>query len=198
MPLPDDSDDLIVRSVLDGDTNAFAVLVDRHQAHVARVVAGHVPFDRAQDVAQNTFVNAFKGLSGYKGGSKFPNWLSRIAVRCCYDFWRGQYKTCEMPLSLSDDSVAFMDSIMADSARTNFEAEADRAEAQEILSWALAQLSAEDRMVITLTALEEKSVAEAAELLGWTRVNVKVRAMRVRKKLRQILEKAGYSEVQYG
>ncbi len=194
MSLPDDS---IVRSVLDGDINAFSALVERHQNYVARIVTGHVPYDRVGEVSHDAFVNAYKGLSTYKGGDKFANWLSRIAVRCCYDYWREQYRGRDFTVELSDDSAAFMDRVMADTAMTSFSDAARRTEAKEVLEWAMAQLSPEDRMVTTLTALEEKSVAEAAELLGWSKVNVKVRALRARRKLRGILEKGGFSEVQY-
>lgn len=191
------SDDNIVGSVLSGDINAFSTLVTRHQQFVLRIVSGHVPFDRADEVAHDAFVNAYKGLGSYKGGDRFPNWLSRIAVRCCYDFWRGQYRNREDVMVLSDDSAEFMDRMMAATSIASYQEASRKAEAQEVLAWSMAQLSPEDRMVITLTALEDKSVAEAADLLGWSKINVKVRALRARRKLKDILGKAGISEVDY-
>ncbi|GFM34373.1 sigma-70 family RNA polymerase sigma factor [Desulfovibrio subterraneus] len=189
------SDDEIVQRVLHGDINTYAALIDRHRQCVFRIVVGHVPHDRAEEVVHETFVNAYKGLSSYRGGEKFPNWLSRIAVRCCYDFWRENGRNREIAFSLPEDSVECLERLMADTAMTTYQDAARSREAQTILEWALRQLSPEDRMVITLTALEEKSVAEAAELLGWSRVNVKVRALRVRRKLKDILAQAGISEV---
>ncbi len=195
MSLPDD---IIVQNVLRGDVNAFESLVTRHRRHVARIVAGHVPYDRAEEVAHDAFVNAYRGLASYKGGDRFPGWLARIAVRCCYDFWREQYRSREVGAgTLSMDSVELMDRVMADTAMRTYQSEAGKAEAQEVLRWAMGQLSPEDRMVVTLTALEEKSVAEAADLLGWTQVNVKVRALRARRKLKDILGRAGITEVDY-
>jgi RNA polymerase sigma-70 factor (ECF subfamily) len=61
-------------------------------------------------------------------------------------------------------------------------------ETRDLLQKALAHLSPENRMVVTLVHLEGYSVREAAELLGWTVVNVKVRAHRARQQLRNILE----------
>jgi RNA polymerase sigma-70 factor (ECF subfamily) len=60
-------------------------------------------------------------------------------------------------------------------------------EAREILNWALGKLSAGDRMILELVYLEGFSVKEAAELLGWTKANVKVRSFRARMKLEQLL-----------
>jgi RNA polymerase sigma-70 factor (ECF subfamily) len=56
-----------------------------------------------------------------------------------------------------------------------------------LLDWALAKLSPEDRMVIELVYLEELSVKEAADLLGWSAANVKVRSFRSRKKLHSLI-----------
>ncbi|UZP68641.1 RNA polymerase sigma factor [Desulfovibrio mangrovi] len=189
------SDDEIVQRVLRGDINTYSVLIDRHSPCVCRIVAGHVPHDRGDEVVHDTFVNAYKGLASYRGGDKFPNWLSRIAVRCCYDYWRENGRKSGHQVALSEDSTEFLDRLMADTAMTTYHDAARSHDAAAVLSWALDQLSPEDRMVITLTALEEKTVAEAAELLGWSRVNVKVRSLRVRRKLKDILAQAGISEV---
>ena len=62
-------------------------------------------------------------------------------------------------------------------------------EARDLLQWALGQLSAADRTVLTLTHLNEYSVAEAAALLDWSVIRVKVQSHRARKKLRKILSK---------
>jgi len=62
-------------------------------------------------------------------------------------------------------------------------------EAREILNWALEKLSAGDRMVLELVYLEGHSVQEAAELLGWSKANVKVRSFRARMKLEKLLSK---------
>ena len=60
-------------------------------------------------------------------------------------------------------------------------------EARELLDWVLGRLSAEDRMVLELVYLEGLTGKEAADLLGWSVANVKVRSFRSRKKLEKIL-----------
>ena len=68
--------------------------------------------------------------------------------------------------------------------------EEDHNEKIRLLHWALDRLSAEDRMVLALTYFEGYASTEAANLLGWTTANVKIRSFRARKSLRKILERA--------
>lgn len=63
-------------------------------------------------------------------------------------------------------------------------------DAIDLLRWALDRLTPEERTILTLIHLEEYTAAEAAELLGWSVANVKIRAFRTRKKLRKIISKA--------
>ncbi|WP_147822318.1 RNA polymerase sigma factor [Salidesulfovibrio onnuriiensis] len=184
-------DTAVVQEILEGNVNAFETLVNRHQEHVSRIVGNHVPYQRVDEVVQAAFVNAYRSLNTFRGEKPFRNWLSKISVRCCYDFWREEYRYRETPVStLGADPWDMLDRLTANQAQEEFLAQAQQEENIKLLDWALDQLSPEDRMVVTLTALEEKSVAEAAHLLGWTKVNVKVRAHRARNKLKKILKQA--------
>ncbi len=124
------------------------------------------------------------------GKGDFKWWLSKIAERACHDFWRQRYKRREQPVSaLSEDQAKRLARAASErSARAHADDTAGR-EARELLAWALGKLSSEDRAVLELVHIEERPVAEAAELLGWSVVNVKVRAYRSRKKLRAVLER---------
>ena len=177
-----------VSRVLSGDANAFGALVGRYQDHVLRIVKRHVPPDQVEETAQDTFVRAYQSLAGFRQAGSFRQWLSAIAVRTCYDFWRRHYRRREVAVSqLTDAHRHWLEQVQAGSAENDWQQMGNRAEARGVLDWALAQLSAEDRMVIELVHLEERSVQEAARLLGWSRANVKVRAFRARKKLHQII-----------
>jgi len=83
-----------------------------------------------------------------------------------------------------------MDTLLSERSQESFAQHAQRREALSFLRWALDQLSPQDRTVLTLTYLEEYSVAEAAKLLGWSVPNVKIRSHRAKKKLRKILSEA--------
>lgn len=181
----------VIRQVLEGDVNAFELLMARYQGHVARIVIKHVPVDSAEEVAHETFVRAYQFLGSYRGDKPFDHWLSTIAVRCCYDFWREKYRNREKPAGvMPEDGDAWMNKLLSERSQASFAEQGQRNEAANLLNWALDRLSAEDRMVLTLTYLEGYSVAEAAELLEWSIPNVKVRSFRARRKLRKILLRA--------
>jgi hypothetical protein len=93
------SDDFeIIRRVLQGEIDRFAELITRYQQHVAKITSRHVPSDRVAEVAHDVFVRAYSSLSGFSGKTPFEHWLSGIAIRTCYDFWRAR-KREELPVS---------------------------------------------------------------------------------------------------
>lgn len=180
----------IISEILDGDTNRFEVLIDRHREHVFRIVGRRVPREDVDETAHEVFVRAWSSLASYRGKSPFQHWLSKIAVRTCHDYWRGRYRSKESPMSsLDEDHADWLENTMTEEPDASFDRAESRMMAREITMMALAQLSPADRAVIELVHLEERPVREAADLLGWSTVNVKVRAHRARKKLRIILEK---------
>ena len=119
-------------------------------------------------------MKAYQKLKSFRGEAPFEHWVSRIAVHSCYDFLR-QTRHDRENVPLDGIEIGMLDNV---SAR----------DATEVLQWAMARLSAEERLVITLLELEEKSVRETAELTGWSESNVKVRAFRARQALKKILE----------
>ncbi|HOV87495.1 MAG TPA: sigma-70 family RNA polymerase sigma factor [Syntrophobacteraceae bacterium] len=178
----------VITRVVEGDVNAFELLVDRHKARVFGIVYRHVPGDRVEDVAQEVFLEAFRSLKSFSGASPLDHWLSRIAVRCCADFWQRRRGSRETPVSsLSPDSEAWLEKVLTAPSREAFHREAARKEAAEVLAYALDRLSPEDRMALTLVHLEGCSAKQAAELLGWSTISVRVRTHRSKKKLRKIL-----------
>ena len=181
----------VIRQVLEGNVDAFELLLDRYQGHVSRIVSKHVPRDTVEEVAHETFVRAYQSLNNFRASESFKYWLSTIAVRCCYDFWREQYKHRETPVSsMSRDCQEWIDKLLSERSQESFAGQTQRQEALSLLHWALEQLSAQDRMVLTLTYFGEYSVAEAAKFLGWSVPNVKIRSHRAKKKLRKVLSKA--------
>jgi RNA polymerase sigma-70 factor (TIGR02960 family) len=83
-----DTDELVTAAVA-GDEPAFAALAERHRrelhVHCYRMLAS---FDEAEDAVQETFLNAWRGRSGFAGGSQFRAWLYRIATNVCLDMLR--------------------------------------------------------------------------------------------------------------
>jgi RNA polymerase sigma-70 factor (ECF subfamily) len=178
----------VIKEIRAGNVDAYARIMTKYQGRVAGIVSGHAPRERVSELTHEVFVRAYRSLAGYRGDSPFGHWLAKVTVRTCHDFWRSEYRRRERPESeLSDECRAFAEDAAALDASEAAEETASRQEARELLAWALDRLSPTDRMVVTLTHLEERPVAEAAEMLGISVPNVKVRAFRARKKLRDLL-----------
>jgi RNA polymerase sigma-70 factor (ECF subfamily) len=175
-PLADPSDAAggearLIRSSLAGEEDAFAALVRRHQARVFRL-AGRF-FRRSQDVedvAQDTFLRAWRKLPTYRAEAPFEHWLTRLCLRCVYDRLRRRVH--------EEQSVG----------EAEMQAPAVDPDARLEVERLLARLSAADRFLLTLLEGEGWTVAEIAARLGWSQANVKVRAHRARKRLRRVLE----------
>jgi RNA polymerase sigma-70 factor (ECF subfamily) len=183
------SDHEIIQKVLKGNVDAFAGLVRRYQSHVLNLVKMHIPEGDVEETAQLAIIRAYKSLAGYRGeGQGFKAWLSTVTIRACYDYWRKAYRSKEVPLSaLTDDHKRWIEQAAAEESTQGLREKAASDEAREILDWGLAHLSAGDRMVLELVYFEGLSGREAADMLGWTTANVKVRAFRARRKLEKIL-----------
>ena len=178
----------IVRQVLDGYVNAFESLLTRYRDLVLKIVKKHVPYDDIEETAQDVFVRVYQSLSTFKEKSDFRQWLASIAVRTCYDYWRKAYRSREVPMSsLTERHQDWLEGVISDQSQQSLYEKGAQNEAREVLDWALGRLSAEDRIVLELVYLEGLSGKEAANLLGWSIANVKVRSFRSRKKLQKIL-----------
>ncbi|MBP1709081.1 MAG: rpoE [Deltaproteobacteria bacterium] len=178
----------IIRRVTAGDINAFGLLVKKYQGHILAVVGNHIPYNQAEEVAHDVFVKAYQSLLTFKFKGGFKQWLSVIAVRICYDFWRKEYRSREIPMSsCSEEEQNLAERAMAKQSIRFTSQENSQKEASELLDRALDKLSPEDRMVLELVYFEGLSAKEAAGLLGWSIANVKIRIFRSRKKLRKIL-----------
>lgn len=186
--MDDQNDDEIIKSILSGNTDEFEVILKRYDQYIFRIISKHLPREMIEEAAHEVFIRIFKALRSYRAEAPFKYWISKIAERYCYDYWRIQYKAKELPMaSLTDDHSKWVETVISEQSQKYFEKGELLKESKEVLQWALNKLTAEDRMVITLLYLEELSVKEAAGLLGWSVVNVKVRAHRSRNKLRKII-----------
>ena len=160
----------LVHASRNGDGEAFARLVQRHQKRVFRL-AGRF-FRRPEDVedaAQETFLIVWRKLHTYQEKAPFEHWLTRVCLNCCY----ARLKREKPSEELFETGLA--------------EPEHDPTAAIEVEKL-LSRLKPADRFVLLLLDGEGWSVADIAERLGWSRANVKVRAHRARKKLRRSLE----------
>ena len=179
-----------ISRVLTGDVDAYEAIVRHYQNMVAKIANRHVPRHAVEEICQDTFIRAYKSLATFRGKEAFSHWLAKITTRACHDHWRTVYKNREDTLtSINRGTEEWVERTLDAHSQREFEEQTHKDEAKETLNMALDHLSPQDRMVITLTHREGHSVHEAADLLGWSTANVKVRAFRARKKLKNILEK---------
>ena len=178
-----------VRRVLGGDVEAFAAIVNAHKQLIAADLARRLPPQDVQEVAQDTFIRAFRGLASFRGEAPFRIWILRIARHAAMDFWRKRYRRRDRTFSDLDEATLLH--VEASQQEQLAEKKADREAretAQEWLAAALRRLSPDDRAVITLVELEDFSMEEAARRLGCGLSAVKVRAFRARRRLKALLE----------
>jgi RNA polymerase sigma-70 factor (ECF subfamily) len=162
------SDAILVEAARDGDLEAFEAIVRRHQATIYQVAQRLLdsPAD-AQDVTQDTFVRAWRGLAGFRGDSTVSTWLYRIVTRRCLDVLATRRPTQEL----------------AENMETIADEPPDRVELRERLravTRAIATLPAEQRVALTLREFEGLSYQEVADILGVGVPAVKGRIHRAR------------------
>ena len=175
--------------VRQGDQAAARALVEALYPLVIRIVRGHLAEGSGEeDLSQEIFLKLFAKLPQYRSqaGVPFQHWVSRLAVRTCFDAIRAKGRRPEVRWSdLGEEQRAWLEFMVAGEA---LPPDAGPASAGELLEKLLAQLSPADRWVIRLLDLEQKPVKEIARLAGWSIALVKVRAFRARRKLRKLAE----------
>ncbi len=154
---------------------AFSTLMDENIDMVRRVIYRIILNEHdTDDLTQETFVAAFRNIGSFKGKAKFSTWLCRIAYNKAYLFLRKKEKG-----TISDGIIKQM----AGSKKLHADAEIKSAETNQEIMEALKELPDNQRAVITLTAMEGKSVKEAAYILNCSVMSLYWQLQQTRKKL---------------
>lgn len=169
------------------DQAAARELVEHLYPLVIRIVRSHLPRRvLEEDLAQEVFMKMFTRLGQYQGAVPFPHWVSRIAVTTCIDHLRSQKRRPEFRWAdLSENEADVLDAVMTNE---NEVAANDAMAASELVHKLLGQLKPDDQLVIRLLDLEQKTIAEIAQITGWNQSLIKVRAFRARRKLQKLFQ----------
>jgi RNA polymerase sigma-70 factor, ECF subfamily len=186
--MPSTDEELVARS-MGGDLDSFNQLVLRWErpiyALAYRVIGRE---EDARDVAQETFLRAFRALKGFKGQAKFSSWLYRITLNLCRDWMRRERRT---PVSQAPEGVDIIEMAGEATPSESIEDLVSRHELGRAVGKAMALLPEEQRTAIILKEYHGLTFQEIAELQGCPLSTVKTRLYQGLSVLRRHLEASG-------
>lgn len=182
----------LVRRFNEGDESAFIEIMNRYQRKIFTIVLGLLRNRAdAEEITQDTFIRAHRGLSRFRGDSSLATWLHRIAVnlarnRYWYFFRRRRHATLSLDCPLSDDTAATFTELVASEA-PDPSREAATGEFSTLIATCMERLDARHREILTLRNILNHSYDEIAQALGINVGTVKSRIARARENLRTLL-----------
>jgi len=177
-----DSDKQLVLRVQKGDKRAFDLLVLKHQHKIMSLVSRYVDMGEVPDVAQETFIKAYRALKNFRGDSQFYTWLYRIAVNTAKNYLVSQGRRPPAQDIDVDDAEHFSASASLKDIATP-EGIIARDELKQVVFEAIEQLPEELRTAIRLRELEGMSYEEIGEAMDCPIGTVRSRIFRARESI---------------
>ena len=164
------SDDELINSVLAGNQQSFAALVERYQKYAFTLAMKFVKNrEEAEEIAQDCFVKTYKSLATFERKSKFSTWLYQIVYYTSMSAMRKK----KMEKVSMDDEETFL---QLESKESSFRADAvEKKSRAEFLQLAMNELQGDDAFMLTLFYQSEQSLEEIAKITGYEENNVKVK-----------------------
>lgn len=184
------SDETLVQQAQAGRQSAFAMLVKRYEQYAFTLALRFVKNrEDAHEVAQDSFLRAFRYLPDFRGEAKFTTWLYKIVYTTSLNFLKKQNPEIQ---SLDDENrpIRLKDEGMADASVAM-----ERQDRNVSLQKAINQLSADDAGIITLFYMYEHSLEEICDMMSLTMTNAKTKLCRARQRLKVILEEKFVEEI---
>lgn len=188
-------DAALVNRFKGGDEGAFDEIIARYRERMFSVAFSVVRnWADAEEIAQDTFIRAYRGLDGFRGECALATWLHRIALnlsrnRYWHSFSRQRLATSSFDSAFSDDSPATYASLVASNAPSPAQ-EAETGEISELVAACMERLGPNRREILTQRSVLDCSYNEIARKLGVSLGTVKSRIARARKNLRSQMAKA--------
>jgi len=170
-------DQFYINRILQGDSSAYAAIVDKHKEMVFTIAVKIVRNQQdAEEVAQDVFVKAFHALATFKGDAKFSTWLYRIAYNTAISATRRK----KPDFTVIDDKM--IDNYTTDEViRLVNEQSVD--EQIDAMNRLMDKLPEDENLLLTLFYKKERSIEEISGITGLSASNVKVKLYRIRKKM---------------
>lgn len=187
-------DQALVRRVQQGDKAAFDLLVRKYQHRIGALIARYIPdWSECQDVAQETFLRAYRALGNFRGDAQFYTWLYKIAVNTAKNHLVASSRRPPTDDIDAVDAVQFASGERLRDTDTP-EHELLREEIERTVTETVAQLPEELRAAITLREVDGLSYEEIAEAMNCPIGTVRSRIFRAREaidaRLRPLLDGA--------
>lgn len=177
------NDNEIISKVLEGDQQAYSLLVDRYQRYVFTLTLRFMKTrEDAEEVAQDIFIKAYRSLADFRGASKFSTWLYTIVNTTCITFLRKKKLETH---SLDHEKVFEAADSIDSGMRANLVEQKSRI---SMVNQAIALLGTDDAEIITLFYKSEQTLEEVAAILGIAPNAAKVRLHRARTRLKDKME----------
>jgi RNA polymerase sigma-70 factor, ECF subfamily len=182
----------LVRRFNNGDEDAFVEIVNRYRGKIYSIALCHLRNHAdAEEIAQDTFIRAHRGLARFRGDSSLATWLHRIAFnlsrnRHKYYFCRRRHAMLSLDCAFSDDNKATFSDLIASDAPSPAR-EASAGEFTQLVNVCMEKLSARQREILVLRNGLNQSYGEIAKALGISIGTVKSRIGRARENLRSLL-----------
>ncbi|HHP7239910.1 MAG TPA: RNA polymerase sigma factor [Longibacter sp.] len=172
-----------VQALKRGDEQAFRCLVEQESERLRRFVLKIIGDpDEARNIVQETFAEAYRQIDDFRGEAKVSTWLFSIARHQAYGFLRNS----DRQRYLEHDTIEYINATSGGTESDTYDA-VNHNERRGIVHDAIRELPDHYQRVVVLRDLEEHSTKEAAEKLGLTPGNVRVRLHRARKQLKDHL-----------
>ena len=184
------TDTEIIETILRGEQQLFAVLVERYQNMVFSVAFRFANNrEDAEELAQSAFVKAYQNLANYRGDAKFSTWLYTVVNSICLTFLRKR----KLEVHSLDNEKVFERADNLDSGmRAN---QVETKSKVQMVQQAIGMLAPDDAQVLTLFYQGEQSLEEIGKIMGIDPNTAKVKLHRARQRLKTTLEKNFAAEV---
>jgi RNA polymerase sigma-70 factor (ECF subfamily) len=175
----------LIRTILDGDAQAYAILVNRYQRPIFNLLLRMTGCrDTAADLSQEAFVKAYENLEKFKLNQRFFPWLYAIAANLARDHWRRKQHATTHADAITQMARGNPEKISAEEDRLATLLDARR------LRVCLERLPHDYREALILRFHEGLSMADIGEALGVSTSGAKMRISRGMKKLRQLFKQS--------
>ncbi|MCP5114142.1 MAG: sigma-70 family RNA polymerase sigma factor [bacterium] len=187
----------VIRRAREGDDAAFNQLVHAYRKRILGTIGRHIgrPED-VEDVGQEVFVRLYFSLGQLRAPEVFEPWLYRLTVNAAYDYLRRQRRKSESRMAdLSEQQV-----LLADAAAGSRQDEElrERTRTRDIVQALLAEVSEEDRILLTLKEIEGLTLKELEKIYNVKENALKVRLFRARQRVLKAHAKASETAAEAG